>query len=70
MCLSVPAKIESIKGDEAQVSISGSQLRISLQLTENAKIGDYVLVHAGYAIQVIDADEAKKTLEILKEIDQ
>jgi hydrogenase expression/formation protein HypC len=69
MCLSIPTKIESIEGSEAKVSFSGSTLRVSLKLVENAKIGDYVLVHAGYAIQLIDVDEAQKTLELLKKLE-
>jgi hydrogenase expression/formation protein HypC len=68
MCLSIPARVESIDGKEAKVSFSGSTLRISLQLLENIEIGDYVLVHAGYAIQKVDADEAQKTLDLLKQI--
>jgi hydrogenase expression/formation protein HypC len=69
MCLSIPARIDSIEDDKAIVTFSSTQLHISLQLTENAKVGDYVLVHAGYAIQIIDAEEAQNTLDLLKELD-
>jgi hydrogenase expression/formation protein HypC len=65
MCLAVPAKVESIEGNEARVNLAGTYLRTSLDLLENIKIGDYVLVHAGYAIQKIDEDEARKTLELI-----
>ena len=69
MCLSVPARVELIKGSEAKVAISGTRLNVSLDLLDNVKPGDYVLVHAGYAIQKIDEKEAKKTLDLLKEIE-
>jgi hydrogenase expression/formation protein HypC len=68
MCLGVPVKIESIEGQEAKVNLSGNILRISTSLLDDLKVGDYVLVHAGFALQKIDEDEAKKTLGLLKEL--
>jgi hydrogenase expression/formation protein HypC len=68
MCLSIPGRVATINEGEAKVEISGNTIRASLDLLDNIKIGDYVLVHAGYAIQKIDEDEAIKTLELLKEI--
>jgi hydrogenase expression/formation protein HypC len=68
MCLSIPARIEQINGNEAKVGFSGNTIRASLDLLDNVKVGDYVLVHAGYAIQKVDEDEAKKTLELLDEL--
>jgi hydrogenase expression/formation protein HypC len=68
MCLGVPARIESISGNEAKVVVGGIELRASLDLLYDAKIGDYVLVHAGFAIQKVDEEEARKTLELLKEL--
>jgi hydrogenase expression/formation protein HypC len=68
MCLGIPAKIESIEGQEAKVNLSGNILRISTSLIDNLKKGDYVLVHAGFALQKIDEKEAKKTLDLLKEL--
>ncbi len=68
MCLGIPARIESIEGEEAKVSLSGNTLRISIKLLDDVKIGDYVLVHAGFALQKVDEEEAGKTLELLKEI--
>jgi hydrogenase expression/formation protein HypC len=65
MCLAVPARIESIEGNEAKVNIAGTYLRTSLDLLDDIKIGDYVLVHAGYAIQKVDEEEAIKTLELI-----
>ena len=67
MCLAVPAKILEINGDLAKVDFGGVTREINVTLV-NVKIGDYVLVHAGYAIQVIDEREAKETLALWKEI--
>lgn len=68
MCLSVPAKIIEINGDMAKASIGGGIIDIGLQLIEDASVGDYVLVHTGFALEKIDEDEALKTLEMLREL--
>jgi hydrogenase expression/formation protein HypC len=68
VCLAIPALIKSIKGKEAEIEIGGISRRISLWLTPEAKVGDYVLVHTGYAISIVDQDEAEETLEIFREI--
>jgi hydrogenase expression/formation protein HypC len=68
MCLAIPALIKSIEGKEAEIEIGGISRRISLWLTPEAKVGDYVLVHTGYAISIVDQDEAEETLEIFREI--
>lgn len=68
MCLAIPAIIKSIDGYLAEVEIGGLTRQASLQLTPEARIGDYVLLHTGYAISVIDQDEAKETLKLLEEI--
>jgi len=68
MCLATPVKIVSIEGDEAEAEIAGVRRRISIALTPEAKMGDYVLLHTGYAIGVVDEVEAKETLELLEEI--
>ena len=68
MCLAIPAKIISAKGDNAQVDFGEGVLReVNIALVK-AKIGDYVLVHAGYAIQILDEKDAQETLSIWKEI--
>jgi hydrogenase expression/formation protein HypC len=68
MCLAIPAKIKSIKEDEAKVDFGEGVLReVNITLV-NAKVGDYVLVHAGYAIQVLDEEEAQETLRLWNEI--
>ena len=68
MCLAVPALIKSIDGDEAEVELGGVSRRASLVLTPEAKVGDYVLLHAGYAINIVDQSEAAETLSILREM--
>jgi hydrogenase expression/formation protein HypC len=70
MCLAVPALIKSIKGQQAVADIDGVTREISLQLTPEAKVGDYVLLHTGYAISIIDAEEAKETLKLLREMSE
>ncbi len=68
MCLSVPGRILKICNSTAQVSISGSIIEVSLQLLENVKVGDYILVHAGFALEKLDTEEAIITLNTLKSI--
>jgi hydrogenase expression/formation protein HypC len=68
MCLAIPALIKSIKGQQGVAEIEGVTRDISLQLTPEAKVGDYVLLHTGYAISIIDAAEAAETLKLLKEL--
>lgn len=71
MCLAVPGKITELH-DSAQATIDmmGVTRDISLRLTPEAQVGDYVLVHAGFSIQVIDAEEAAATIELFQEIDE
>ena len=68
MCLAIPAVITLIEDKEAEVEIGGITRRISLWLTPEAKVGDYVLVHTGYAINIVDQEEAEETLRLLEEI--
>ena len=68
MCLAVPVKIIKIEGKEADVDIGGISQHISLWLTPEAKVGDYVLLHTGYAISVIDQAEAAETLKLFEDI--
>ena len=70
MCLAIPALIKSIENTEAEAEIGGITRRISLQLTPEARVGDYVLVHTGYAINILDQKEAEETLNILREMAQ
>ena len=68
MCLAIPVLIKYIEDKEAEVEIGGITRRISLWLTPEARVGDYVLLHTGYAINVLDQEEAEETLELLREI--
>jgi len=68
MCLAIPALVKSIEDKEAEIEIGGITRRISLWLTPEAKVGDYVLVHTGYAINILDEEEAEETLTLLEEI--
>ena len=70
MCLAIPAQIKSINGHQAVVEIGGVTRQASIQLTPEAKVGDYVLLHTGYAINVIDAVEAEETLKLLRELSE
>jgi len=68
MCLAIPAKVISIKQDKAEVDFGEGVLREANITLVNVKVGDYVLVHAGYAIQVLDEKEAEETLEMWNQI--
>lgn len=68
MCLAIPMKITSIKGEFAQVETGRLKRTINIQLLSSAKIGDYVIVHAGFAIQKLDSEKAKETLKLFYEI--
>ncbi len=68
MCLGVVGRIEEIKGDMAIAEIMGVRREISIVLVPEIKIGEYVMIHAGFAINPIDEEAAKETEEILKEV--
>ncbi|MFW6369835.1 MAG: HypC/HybG/HupF family hydrogenase formation chaperone [Bacteroidota bacterium] len=70
MCLSIPGKILSIEGDKAFVSIQGNKVEVSLQLLDDVKVGDYVLVHVGFALEKICDEEAQEMLAVLKDLKQ
>jgi hydrogenase expression/formation protein HypC len=70
MCLAIPALIKSINGHQAVVDIDGVTREVSIMLTPEAKVGDYVLLHTGYAINVIDAAEAEETLKLLRQMSE
>ncbi|MEN8224233.1 MAG: HypC/HybG/HupF family hydrogenase formation chaperone [Bacteroidota bacterium] len=67
MCLSIPAKIDSIDGEMAMVSVGNVTYKASLQLLEDVKVGDYILLHTGFAIQKISPEEAAETLKVFEE---
>lgn len=68
MCLSIPAKIISIDGSMAEVSAGGAIFNAGLHMIEDARVGDYILLHAGFAIQRISEKEAEETLRLFEEI--
>ena len=75
MCLGVPGRIESISGDESllrvgRVSFGGIIKEVSLAYTPAAQVGDYVVVHVGFAISQLDEEEALEVFEYLREIDE
>ncbi len=70
MCLAIPALVKSIDGYLAEVDVVGVSRQVSIQLTPEVKVGDYVLLHTGYAINVIDEAEADETMRLLKEISE
>ena len=68
MCLAIPAKIRSIDGIAAEVEIGGVGRTIRIMLTPDARVGDYVYVHTGYAISVVDEADALESLRLLQEL--
>jgi len=68
MCLALPMRITAIEGSTATIAAEGLEQECSVLLVPEAKVGDYVLVHAGFAISVIDEAEARETLALLREI--
>ena len=69
MCLSIPAKIDSIDGDMAMVSVGSVTYKASLQLLDDVQVGDYILLHTGFAISKISEEDAAETLRIFKEFE-
>ncbi|MCK1491991.1 HypC/HybG/HupF family hydrogenase formation chaperone [Bradyrhizobium sp. 147] len=69
MCLAIPAEVTKLLPDDmAVVSIDGVSKEISVALIENLAVGDYVIIHVGYALTKIDPEEAQRTLGLLREI--
>jgi hydrogenase expression/formation protein HypC len=68
MCLAIPAKIIKLENDMGTVDMEGVQREVSMLLLQEAKLGDYVIVHAGFAIHQVDEDEAKESLKVLYEL--
>ena len=68
MCLAIPALVKELEGELAQVDFGGVRRRIHTGLVPGVAVGNYVLVHAGVAIQVVDLEEAQRTLELVREV--
>ena len=68
MCLSIPAEIIEINDNKAIVSVGGTTYEASLDLVDDVKVGDFVLLHTGFALQKLDPEEAEETIKMLKEL--
>ena len=70
MCLAIPARIIELEGDKAFVDAMGNRFKARTTLLPEAKLGDLVLIHAGFAISLVDEQEAKKTWQLIAEINE
>ena len=70
MCLAVPARVLSIEGDFAQVDFGGASKKVCVSLLPGLEVGEYVIVHTGYAIEKMKEEEAKKKLALFEEMAQ
>jgi hydrogenase expression/formation protein HypC len=68
MCLAIPMRVESIENATAVVDAAGTRRTVHIGLVDDVAVGDYLLVHAGYAIARVDEDEARRTLDLLEEL--
>ena len=67
MCLAVPAEVIETDGDEAVVELGGIRKNVSLMLVDDVRVGDFVIVHVGFALTKLDRDEANETLALLRQ---
>jgi hydrogenase expression/formation protein HypC len=67
MCVGIPMKLSAVAGEVGTVEEAGVNREVSLALLDGARVGDYVLIHAGYAIELIDPQEAQETLDLLRQ---
>lgn len=71
MCLALPARVvELLPGDQARIDLGGVKKAVSMALVPEAKVGDYVIVHVGHAIGMVDPEEAERTLALFAEMDE
>jgi len=68
MCLAVPAKVVEIHGDNATVDMEGIRREVSVLLVPDVQVGDYAIVHAGFAIGKLDEKEAQETLRLIRKV--
>ncbi|MBN2071565.1 MAG: HypC/HybG/HupF family hydrogenase formation chaperone [Candidatus Krumholzibacteriota bacterium] len=68
MCLAIPMMVKEIDGDTAVVEAGGIRKNVRLDLVEGVNLGDYVMIHTGYAIEILDSKEAEETLELIKKV--
>ncbi len=70
MCLAIPARIVELEGDKAVVDAMGNRWKAKTTLLPEAKLGDLILIHAGFAISLVDEEEAEKTWQLIAEINK
>ena len=70
MCLAIPVKVLRIDGSLAEVELGGNIMAADVSLLEEVKVGDYVIMHAGIAIEKYDEEEAEKTLDLIRQISE
>ena len=68
MCLAVPMRVEKIEGKKAIVDSAGVQAKVDISMVPEVKVGDYVIVHAGFAIEILKPEEAEETLRLIDEM--
>jgi len=68
MCLAVPAKVVTLEGEESMVDLHGNSVRVSTVLVPETRVGDWVLIHAGFAIQRLSEQEAAETFAVLEDV--
>lgn len=69
MCLSIPAKVISVDGEFAEVDFQGVKKSVGINFVKDVKVGDYLLVHSGFAIEKMKAEDALETLRLWEEIE-
>lgn len=68
MCLAIPLKVTEVNGNDAMAEIEGVKRKIRIDFVKDVKVGDYVIVHAGFALEKLDPEQAKKNMELIKEV--
>jgi len=68
MCLAIPMKVKKINGQFAWVKAGGLVRRVNIQMVPTVKVNDFIIVHAGFAIEIIDTDAARQTLSLIYEV--
>lgn len=68
MCLAIPGEVLELEGDHALVDYGGAKSRVNISFVDDVNVGDYVIVHVGYAIQKMSKDEASESLKMISEV--
>ena len=70
MCLAVPVKIETLEGDRAVATLAGNRIEVNTAMVPEAKVGDWVLLHAGFAITIVEESDARETFRVCREMEE